>query len=211
LEFLGGVLVNNKGERFVSEDAYVGRIGHEMAKQPGSKAWLIIDKAMYRSAFRHILPRKGVSWMSISGTILLNLLFNTVRNNDIAALAARCGINVDGLKNTLADYNEGVERNVDSFAKHGEYLHALKRGPFYAMDMSIGNKKNVCAAIPMGGLRVNEETGQVVDNQQQGIPRLYAAGRGVVGIPSGFYVSGSSLADCVFSGRRAGLHAAQQL
>ncbi len=38
--------------------------------------------------------------------------------------------------------------------------------------------------------------------------RLYAAGRTAVGICSNSYVSGLSLADCVFSGRRAGRHAA---
>ena len=37
---------------------------------------------------------------------------------------------------------------------------------------------------------------------------LYAAGRTAVGICSNSYVSGLSLADCVFSGRRAGHHAA---
>jgi 3-oxo-5alpha-steroid 4-dehydrogenase len=210
LEFVSGILVNKLGQRFVSEDAYVGRIGHEMAQQPESKAWLIIDKAMYWSAYRYILPRKGVSWMSISGSILLNLLFNTVRGSDAVTLAARCGIDPNGLKKTLGDYNVGAQQKDDDFAKQNHYLHRLEKGPFYAIDMSIGNKKNVCAAIPMGGLRVNEETGQVVDEEQLGIAGLYAAGRGVVGIPSGFYVSGSAVADCVFSGRRAGLHAAGQ-
>ena len=33
---------------------------------------------------------------------------------------------------------------------------------------------------------------------------LYAAGRTALGIPSHLYISGLSLADCVFSGRRAG-------
>jgi 3-oxo-5alpha-steroid 4-dehydrogenase len=37
---------------------------------------------------------------------------------------------------------------------------------------------------------------------------LYAAGRSAVGLCSRSYVSGLSLADCVFSGRRAGRHAA---
>lgn len=40
------------------------------------------------------------------------------------------------------------------------------------------------------------------------LPGLYAAGRNAVGICSNSYVSGLSLADCVFSGRRAGRHAA---
>jgi succinate dehydrogenase/fumarate reductase flavoprotein subunit len=40
------------------------------------------------------------------------------------------------------------------------------------------------------------------------VPGLYAAGRNAVGLCSRSYVSGLSLADCVFSGRRAGRHAA---
>jgi 3-oxo-5alpha-steroid 4-dehydrogenase len=40
------------------------------------------------------------------------------------------------------------------------------------------------------------------------VPGLYAAGRSAVGLCSNSYISGLSLADCVFSGRRAGAHAA---
>jgi len=42
----------------------------------------------------------------------------------------------------------------------------------------------------------------------QAIAGLYAAGRAALGLPSSRYVSGLSLADCVFSGRRAGRSAA---
>jgi len=48
------------------------------------------------------------------------------------------------------------------------------------------------------------------DGQVIGIEGLYAAGRTAVGICSEQYVSGLSIADCVFSGRRAGRHAAQR-
>ena len=40
------------------------------------------------------------------------------------------------------------------------------------------------------------------------IAGLYAAGRSAVGICSNSYVSGLSIADCIFSGRRAGGDAA---
>jgi 3-oxo-5alpha-steroid 4-dehydrogenase len=43
------------------------------------------------------------------------------------------------------------------------------------------------------------------------VPGLYAAGRTAVGLCSHSYVSGLSLADCVFSGRRAGRRAAAGL
>jgi 3-oxo-5alpha-steroid 4-dehydrogenase len=62
--------------------------------------------------------------------------------------------------------------------------------------------------VTFGGLVVDEETGLVKRADDTAIQGLYAAGRTAVGIASGSYVSGLSLADCVFSGRRAGRHAA---
>ena len=58
------------------------------------------------------------------------------------------------------------------------------------------------------GLEVDEDTGAVKSTTGETISGLYAAGRTAVGICANSYVSGLSLADCVFSGRRAGRHAA---
>jgi 3-oxo-5alpha-steroid 4-dehydrogenase len=55
---------------------------------------------------------------------------------------------------------------------------------------------------------VAEDTGQVRRADGSVVPGLYAAGRTAVGLCSHSYVSGLSLADCVFSGRRAGRNAA---
>ena len=65
------------------------------------------------------------------------------------------------------------------------------------------------ASITLGGLQVHEETGQVKNRDGHNIDGLYAAGRSAVGIASSRYMSGLSLADCVFSGRRAAQHAAR--
>ena len=64
--------------------------------------------------------------------------------------------------------------------------------------------------LTLGGLAVEEDTGRVVRTDGTAIEGLYAAGRSAVGICSNSYVSGLSLADCVFSGRRAGRHASTQ-
>ena len=64
------------------------------------------------------------------------------------------------------------------------------------------------AVLSLGGLKVNEDSGAVIDGAGRDIPGLYAAGRTAIGIASSRYVSGLSLADCVFSGRRAGKAAA---
>ncbi len=62
--------------------------------------------------------------------------------------------------------------------------------------------------LTLGGLQVNEKTGNVVNEKGEDIPGLYAAGRNAVGVCSNSYVSGLSIADCFFSGRRAGRNAA---
>jgi 3-oxo-5alpha-steroid 4-dehydrogenase len=60
----------------------------------------------------------------------------------------------------------------------------------------------------VGGLLVDEETGAVKSTDGADIPGLYAAGRTAAGICVNSYVSGLSLSDCIFSGRRAGRSAA---
>ena len=62
--------------------------------------------------------------------------------------------------------------------------------------------------LTLGGLVVAPDSGQVLRADGSPIDGLYAAGRSAAGLCSRSYVSGLSLADCVFSGRRAGRHAA---
>ena len=61
--------------------------------------------------------------------------------------------------------------------------------------------------LTLGGLVVDHGTGQVLRADGTAVPGLYAAGRSAVGLCSRSYVSGLSIADCVFSGRRACRHA----
>ena len=62
--------------------------------------------------------------------------------------------------------------------------------------------------LTLGGLVVAPDTGAVLRPDGTPVPGLYAAGRSAVGLCSRSYVSGLSIADCVFSGRRAGRNAA---
>ncbi|MND93042.1 hypothetical protein D3C80_852180 [compost metagenome] len=64
--------------------------------------------------------------------------------------------------------------------------------------------------MTVGGLRVDEDSGQVLRDDDTPIGGLYAAGRTAIGLPSHLYISGLSAADCIFSGRRAGAHVAGQ-
>jgi 3-oxo-5alpha-steroid 4-dehydrogenase len=78
-------------------------------------------------------------------------------------------------------------------------------GPFSLIDCSSRPRLGYpCPMLTLGGLVVDEDTGQVLSAAGTPVPGLYAAGRNAVGICSNSYVSGLSIADCVFSGRRAG-------
>ena len=56
----------------------------------------------------------------------------------------------------------------------------------------------------LGGLKVDELRGNVMRDDGTPIAGLYAAGRAAMGLPSNGYISGMSIADGIFTGRRAG-------
>ncbi len=87
-------------------------------------------------------------------------------------------------------------------------MRPIETGPFYAMDLSLDSRFLPISTMSVGGLRVDEASGLVLDRESHPIPGLYAAGRTAVGVASQTYVSGLSYADCIFSGRRAARHMA---
>ena len=79
----------------------------------------------------------------------------------------------------------------------------MTSAPFYAFNLSLLNRYGFSGSMPYGGLTVEEETGAVTRADGSVIDGLYAAGRTAVGVCSGANFSGLSIADTVFSGRRA--------
>ena len=209
-DFVKGMVVNKQGRRFISEDSYLGHLGHAMANQTEQRAWVIIDSSTYWNAYKETIPRWGEEgYLEFRGPLLLNLLFNSTRGKTLTELAEKIGVDPQGLVAEAEDYNQHAAEGNDRFEKKPVNCRALRKGTYFAIDISVGSKKFLCPTIPMGGLAVDEDKGQVLQADGSPIVGLYAAGRAAVGIPSGFYVSGSSIADCVFSGRRAGHCAAE--
>jgi len=201
-----GLVVNGRGERFCNEQVYGATLGHAVVEEQGGKAWLILDSALRRKALRQCLF--GRLWAFQSLPALMMMLLGAVRAPGPDALAARIGADPSALRDSIAAANAAARgEREDPVGKAPEMRHALT-GTLYALDVSIAAPMLPMAVLTLGGLDVDEETGQVRDNDGCGIAGLYAAGRAAVGLPSSRYVSGLSLADCVFSGRRAGQAAA---
>jgi 3-oxo-5alpha-steroid 4-dehydrogenase len=202
------IVVNRAGQRFVDETVYGATLGEHIGDHQGGIAWLIYDRAARREAFRQARDPNLVPFQR--DVTLLNLAFNARKAKTLAALAAKTGIDPVGLAATVDAYNRAAAGETpDPFGKERGDMQPIRTAPFYAMDISIDSRFLPLPVISFGGLRVAEESGQVLDAAGKPIAGLYAAGRTAVGIASQTYVSGLSFADCVFSGRRAARHAAR--
>lgn len=207
LAWARGLIVNGAGQRYCNEEVYGATLGYAMVEEQGGRAILILNKALVRESLRQVGP--GKVWQFQRLPVLLNLLCNAKRAASPAALAERCGLPAAQLEQTLRDYNRGASgETADAFGKSAAMLASLQQGPWYALDLSFDSKLFPCPAITLGGLKVCERSGQVLDDAGAPIAGLYSAGRNAVGVASNLYVSGLSLADCVYSGRRAGAHIA---
>ncbi len=194
-----GVLVNRAGERICDESRYGGALGTAVAAN-GGQAWLLADHATITQARRQV--RGSTLWFQRLQAYYL-LTFGKVTAPTVAEVAAKAGVDPDGLVATLAAYHDMT--GPDAFGKPDAVRRRLDRPPYSLIDCSVRPRLFYPAPVlTLGGLVVAPETGQVLRADGTGIPGLYAAGRSAVGICSGSYVSGLSLADCVFSGRRAG-------
>ena len=199
---LRGVLVDVGGKRVCDESRYGAAIGDEIIAR-GGRAWLLVDQATIAEARRQL--RGSTLWFQRVQAWYL-LTFCRVSADTVARVAARAGVDPDGLAATLAAYNAAAE---DTAGKPADLLRPQDRPPYSLIDFSVRPRLlNPAPVLTLGGLVVDHESGQVLRADRAPVPGLYAAGRSAVGLCSRSYVSGLSIADCVFSGRRAGRHAA---
>ncbi|WP_248964147.1 FAD-dependent oxidoreductase [Sphaerisporangium perillae] len=191
-----GLLVNALGRRFVNEDVYPGLFSAAAVRHQPGPYWAIIDEEGYES-----IPAQdlwGVRPRYVAETL--------------AELEESLGMPAGALEDTVAAYNHHAERGEDPyFHKAAKWLRPLKP-PFAAADPRAGFGGNDqegtgVAGFTLGGLHTTAD-GAVLNHSGRPIPGLYAAGRTAAGIHGEGYVSGTSLGEGTFFGRRAGRAAA---
>jgi fumarate reductase flavoprotein subunit len=110
------------------------------------------------------------------------------------------------LQATIDEYNAACDKGHDDiFTKATDSLVPLRTPPYYAIRCRLG------LLVTHGGIRINHRT-EVVDERDNPIPGLYAAGVEVAGREAGTYNSampGHSFGFTVHSGRIAGENAAE--
>ncbi|MEK7343557.1 MAG: FAD-binding protein [Pseudomonadota bacterium] len=210
----GAILVNRRGKRFVNEAANYNAMGkalhafdagvHDYANLP---YWLIIDQR-YRDKYPcfNVPPGGPTPGFMMQGDTL-------------ADLAAKAGIDADGLVATVARFNAMVcaghdddfgrgDNSYDNFYMWGDMdyeppyrtLGVIDQGPFYAVKMESG------ALGTAGGPKTNADA-QVLDWRGQPIPGLYAAGNAMAAVLGEAYGgAGGTLGPGMTFGYIAGRH-----
>lgn len=208
--FMEGVTVGPDGARIANEDLYGATHSERMVHDYGGRGFLVLDSTSWKRARRQI-AEQTLPFQAAQARYVLTIGHR--RADSLDALARKLGVSSDGLERTVTAYNDGQRTGAgDPAHKAPDLCRPLEDAPFYGVDISVKNSPAYPApGITLGGLVVDEATGGVQRGEGITIEGLYAAGRSAVGLCSTSYVSGLSLADAVFSGRRAGAHAAASL
>ncbi len=201
-----GIMVNATGRRFVDEGAdfrnyTYAKYGRVILNQPNNFAWQVFDKKiipMLRDEYRI----KRVTKQSA---------------NTIEELAKKLeGVDPQGFVDEIRKYNAAVKKDVpfNPNIKDGRctvglpvnksnWANTIDEPPFEAYQVGCG------ISFTFGGVRIDPDTGQVIDGDMNPIPGLYAAGELVGGIFYFNYPGGSGLMSGTVFGRIAGHGAAR--
>ena len=204
--WLSGVLVGRDGRRICNETYYGGKVGEQMVEHHHGHGTLVLDARAMKRGRREIGSENPQLFQRIFA--LLNAYVTARSAPTLRALAAKMGIDADGLERTITAYNEGARHGRDALGKDPSYVAELDQAPYYAIPLDYDTFLFPTPCITLGGLRTEGLTAQVLREDGSVVEGLYAAGRTAVGVSSNGYVSGLSVSDGLFTGRNAGAHAA---
>ncbi|HYB80357.1 MAG TPA: FAD-dependent oxidoreductase [Mycobacterium sp.] len=208
------IIVNSAGRRFVNEASdYNSMAGAFQYLDPrggyvNDRGWMVFDSVhLQRYGFLGIAPGEPVpDWFCESA--------------DLAELAAKTGIDADGLTRTIEQWNRHVAAGADpDFGRGssaydgywgdatattlaGKTLGPIDTAPYYAVPVCIG------AMGTKGGPRTDLD-GRVLHVNGEPIPGLFAAGNAMAGATGRAYGgAGGTVGPAMVFGYRAGQAAA---
>lgn len=206
MSFPYGVLVNRLGQRFINEapgtvDLHYDPISRAIKDQPGGIAYMVLDQRI------HEVPnwKKGIRTDQ-----------PPIQADRLDALAVACGIDPQGLCDTIVCYNaacpsigEFKPLQVDGLATSGlvpcksNWSRPVDRGPYLAYPIMSG----IC--FTYGGVKTDRHA-QVIDNDGRPMAGVYAAGE-IAGLYYQTYTGATSVLRGAVFGKIAGEHAAQRV
>lgn len=181
-----GLIVTEKGERFVNEYTYQSHVATAARLAGSNMAYYIATSADPNPTVQYGLT-----------------LDSTIKAESVSELAEELGMDKAVLEATINRYNELCDKGVDEdFGKPAEFMQKIE-GTIYAIPL------NRSFTVTFDGL-VTDLNSHVLDNSNNPIPGLYAAGEvAFTGLFGDEYPScGLAIGASVRYGRIAGVNAA---
>jgi 3-oxo-5alpha-steroid 4-dehydrogenase len=196
-----GLIIGASGDRITNEEQYGAHLSRAIYEVSDGRAWLVVDQTIWDTALAEVSTGDLFAFQQFP---VKQAQKGAKSAATIADLAGLLGVPAGPMQRAVAAYNAAARSgSPDPMGKSAGCCQAFGEGPFYAISLTHALPVSPITSLTTGGLRVSERTGNVLDMDGNDIVGLYAAGRTAIGIPSNNYVSGLSLADCVWSGRRA--------
>lgn len=183
----GAILVNREGKRFISELETRDVVSKAELKQEGKTAFLIFDQNV-RDSLKAIEKYHKAELLAEANTI--------------EELAEKMKLNKEELAKTVEKYNTYVKSGEDQDFARPNMKTELNKAPFYAVEVGPAVHHT------MGGLKINAKA-QVLNQSDEIIEGLFAAGEVTGGVHGANRLGGNALSDITVFGRIAGKNASE--
>lgn len=196
--YMGAVIVNQRGARFIDESLPYKTLGEAGLRQEGCINYQILDAKVMAAT------QPGVPLFDFQRALDLGLF---ITGDTVEELAERCGMDAATLRDSLSLYNDGVRAGRepafgrDGLCNHAGVMLTIDEGPFYAFPSTTVVLSTYC------GLAFDGD-GRVIDVFDEPIAGLYAAGEVTGGFHGENYMTGTGLGKAAYFGRMAGMQAA---
>lgn len=179
----GAILVNKQGVRFVNELDTRKNVTKAIDDLGGTGAYLIFDTGIRKRV-------KAIEFYDHVGLV--------ESGQNLLELADKVGFDPQTLQMTVDKWNFAVAKKDDlEFHRTTGMDRKIIQGPFFAIHIAPA------VHYTMGGVAINPQT-QVLNENNQVIKGLFAAGEVVGGLHGNNRIGGNSIAETVVFGRQAG-------
>lgn len=178
----GAILVDNQGKRFVNELDTRQAVTDAINQLPDKHAYLVLDQNVVDHAM-------AVKFYDSMGMV--------IHGDTVADLAKTIDVDATNLEDTVEKWNQAVASQHDELGRTTGMQRPLNKAPYLAIHIAPA------VHYTMGGIKINHLT-QVLNDHDDAIDGLYAAGETSGGLHGDNRIGGNSIAETVVFGRQAG-------
>lgn len=189
------MLIDENGKRFSNEAPYnFLNLTTEMYKHGSEKYYLIYDGRKMDPSFKEKLDRVEENPKVY------------VRAESIDELANKLKVDVNGLRDTFAKYQEASQTGKDEFGKDKAHIEKFSGDDFYGVYAMPGSWGTI------GGVKINHDTFAVKHEDGRDFDNLYAVGEmSTSDLFSEYYMGGFSFATYTTEGRLLADHLVKKM